>query len=165
MNIDTIKVLDACHEMEKTMAKIYFHYFETFKQHKQLAELWYKTAQEEENHALQFKLALKIKVGLVEGAKIDLYKVMSSLNTVKSILDSVTASPPGPLDALRSAIKLERQLAEFHIDCLAFFEESSHREMFRAMMKADKGHVQLLEKTYQILLDVGKEECPFVAAP
>jgi rubrerythrin len=157
VNTDTIKVLEACHELEKTMAKIYFGYVEVFKEYKPLAAVWHKTALEEENHALQFDLALKIKVGLVESTKVDLFKVMNSLNTVKSVLENILKSPPTPLDALRSAINLERQLAEFHLDCLASFENISHKEMFRAMMQADKDHIKVLEKTYQALLDAGQK--------
>jgi len=160
MNIDTMKILEACHELEKNMAKIYSIFCEEFKQDEELSEMWQKTAREEENHALQFRMALKIKEDLVESAQVDLSRIMNSLEAVKSILKRTRENPPTPLEALRSAINLERQLADFHLDCLASFKNAFHKDMFQAMMKADRDHVETLERAYLILFDAAKQDIP-----
>jgi rubrerythrin len=139
------------------MAKIYFCYFEEFKQYEQLAEIWRKTAQEEENHALQFRMALNVRTGLVESTPVDLFRVANVLNALKALLKRIRESPPTPLEALRSAINLERQLADFHLDCLASFKSDSHKKMFQAMMQADKDHLEVLEKEYLLLFDAARE--------
>lgn len=146
MQASSLTIFETCYEIEKTMAEVYFRFHELYKDDTQIADLWYKTSLEEENHAMQFKLAISMRSELTGEVEVDLVHARQALQRVRDLARQVAAAPPTPVEALSIAVEMERRLAEFHVDCLARFKESSHQEMFRAMMKADREHVETLEQ-------------------
>lgn len=52
-------------------------------------------------------------------------------------------------DALCSAIKLEKQLSCFHVDCAVTFEDEQYRKFFHAMMTCDNAHEARLQEAYE----------------
>jgi rubrerythrin len=146
-NVDIIKVLEICRDVELVSAELYNYFAEIFSEHEELAALWRKTAQEEESHAQQFVLALKMRrEPLVEAVVMAGSRAEHALNIVKSLYDVVRKNKPTMLEALRAAIKLEQGLAPFHMSTVASFVQESHKELFSAMMLADTEHVEALEK-------------------
>ena len=70
---------------------------------------------------------------------------------------------PPPVDALRTAADLERRLAAYHMDSIGVFRRPRLQEMFKAMMAADKHHVETLTAALAKLSpsserDAGSEE-------
>jgi rubrerythrin len=153
---DELVVLDTCEKIELVFAELYHYLANTFADDSEIAELWSRTAADEEHHAYQFALAKKIKIGLVDSLKVDRWKAENTLNIVHSVLKSVQEHPPKLEDALRSAIKLEETLSHFHMDCIAFFNDESSQKMFHAMMAADDGHITRLKDTYNLLIQSKK---------
>jgi hypothetical protein len=47
-------------------------------------------------------------------------------------------------DALQIAVKLEKRLANLHLECIASFSEGSHKKLYRAMMACDNRHLESL---------------------
>ena len=149
---DIQQTLELCEQIEQCNAEIYNHFAKLFADSPDMAALWHKTALEEENHAQQFTLALKLQnLKVVENVTIDRIKADAVLSHVKSIYDNVLAGNPSKLQALTAALKLEEKLAEFHANAVAVFVDESYRNLFTAMMKADKGHVETLQKAYKKL--------------
>ena len=149
---DIQQTLELCEQIEHYNAKIYNHFAKVFADSPDMAALWHKTALEEENHALQFTLALKLRnLKVVEDVAMDRTKADTFLAHVKAVYDGVLAGTPSKFYALVTALNLEEKLAEFHANAVAVFVDESYRNLFTAMMKADKGHIETLQRAYNKL--------------
>jgi len=146
------RVLQTCQNIELSSAELYELFSQLYRDRSTLSRLWTKTALEEHNHAQQFELAWKMKYEPLASVQVDPWKAENALKIVQGILDNVRRTPPTPLDALRSAIKLEQKLAEFHLGYLATFTDEATASLFKAIMAADREHVAALEEAYQELV-------------
>jgi len=150
---EIVRVLEVCRDIELSSAELYKYFAKIFCDHEEMAALWYKTAQEEENHAKQFILAITMRrEQLVESLVIDSGTAESTLNFVRAIYDVVRVNKPSMLEALSSAITLEVNLSKFHMTTAVHFVEKTHRQLFAAMLKADKNHIEALREFHQRLL-------------
>lgn len=147
VNMEIEKFLEVCRNIELVNAELYQYFAEIFSSHPELAALWHKTAQEEENHARQFVLAIKMrKETIVDSFVIDGSKAENTLDIVKSYYNTVKNTPPSMLEALSVAIKIEKGLASFHLVNSVHFVQESHKKLFSAMMAADQEHLEALQK-------------------
>jgi len=142
---DARRALQLCAEMEREMGELYRDLVAAHADDPALARLWTKTANEEDNHAHQFELALRFGE--------DIGKVRVSADTVAALVGVVrdqrrrhAASPPSPADALRAAIDLEDRFAHFHMSTVADFRSPNLRKLFEAMMAADRAHSAALRE-------------------
>lgn len=149
LSVEELRILDTCRDIELVGADIYLYFAGLFADSPPYAALWEKTAMEEKNHAAQFELAMKMKKGLVDSVTLDTWKAENALAVARSIHAAVRQHPPTLEDALRTSIKLELHLSEFHMGCVAVFKEGSFGAMFQAMMDADDKHVKSLKDAYQ----------------
>lgn len=150
---EIVKVLEICRDIELTSAELYEYFAKIFSDHEEMAALWDKTAQEEENHAKQFILAISMRRDqIVDALFIDSSTAENTLSFVKAIYDVVRVNKPSMLEALSSAITLEVNLSKFHMTTAVHFVEKSQRQLFAAMMKADKNHIEALREFHQRLL-------------
>ena len=143
---EVLNVLQGCHDLELLAARIYQRFEDAHKGTPDIAALWHKTAAEEESHAQQIALAMRMRKDLVVGTKADRTKVFEILAFARSVLIEVTAKPPSIAEALRKAIELETRFQTFHLDEVAVFADEGQRALFRAMQAADKAHVGALKK-------------------
>ncbi len=151
---DVLRILEICREIEECIAALYHYYADIFKDAPDISQLWEKTAREEENHANQFTLAITLyRQRVVQAVKTDLHTAETILNKLKSIYETVKQSRPTIADALRSAIKLEEKLEEYHMSSLAHFQDESYKKLFDAMMKNDQGHIVALERAYKKVIE------------
>ncbi len=147
---DVLRILEICREIEECIAELYHYYADIFSDTPDISKLWEKTAREEENHANQFTLAITIyRQGIIQSVNTDLHFAENILDKLKSIYSTVKQSSPTIADALRSAIKLEERLAEYHMSSLAHFQDESYRKLFEAMMKNDQNHIVSLERAFK----------------
>ena len=144
-------MLEKCRDIELLCKELYDYFAELYSDNDNAVHIWRKTAMEEQNHADQFTLALKLRKDLPCTVLTDAAKIESILSSLRIVIAQVKAAPPVLVDALNSAIKLEKHLAEFHIDCVAKFEDESYRKMFNAMMSSDNEHIESLQAEYNKL--------------
>jgi len=144
-------LLEKCREIELLCKELYEYFALIYADNEDAVRLWRKTAMEEQNHADQFTLALKLRKDLPCTVLTDSARVESILSQLRIVIAKVKAEPPSLVDALNSAIKLEKHLSEFHIDCVARFENESYRKMFNAMMSSDNEHIESLQDQYNKL--------------
>ncbi len=147
-----LEILEACRDIENIAEELYRHYAEIFKDNPRIKCMWERTADEEKNHAYQFELAIKLRKGMIEGMNGDSFMVWNTLKFLRSLLDGIKKSKPSLSEALRSAIKFEEQLAQFHLSCMSFFREERYRNMFATVMAGDNEHVKCLQNEYENLL-------------
>ena len=151
MSIPEQILLEKCREIELLCKELYEYFSELYSDNVAAARLWRKTALEEQNHADQFTLALKLRKGLPCIVAVDGARVESILLQLRKVITNIKTNPPKHADALLSAIKLEKYLAEFHLSYVVLFEDSSYKEMFNAMMKSDYEHIGALQEAYDKL--------------
>lgn len=152
-NMEIVKVLEICRDVELANAALYHYFAEIFSSDEELASLWHKTALEEENHAKQFVLGIKMrKEQIVESLSIDGSQAKDMLNFAKSLSAQVRTDPPDKVEALRIAINLEERLAGFHMTTVSGFADNNLKKLFAAMMKTDDHHVEKLHEMHKRLL-------------
>jgi rubrerythrin len=136
--------LEACLRLETIAAETYFALADAHGNDPEISALWRKTAGEEINHAEQFKLALRLREGLVREMRAEEPDVQEALELARAFLERVRTDPPGIVEALKTAVQLEVRFADLHADEAVGFRKGSQRRLFRAMREADDDHVQRL---------------------
>ena len=82
-----------------------------------------------------------------------MYKATTILTKIQNIYVRVQKLPPTLKDALQFSIKMERYLAEYHMDAEATYADKNLESLFSSMMKNDKDHVLMLESAYNELCE------------
>lgn len=159
MTISEQILLEKCREIELLCKELYDYFAELYSGDEAALHLWRKTAMEEQNHADQFTLALKLRKGMSCIVAVESARVESIISQLRTVIAKVKAEPPKYADALNSSIKLEKYLAEFHLSCVVVFEEDSFRSMFNAMMASDQEHIASLQEAYDMV--AGAQEWTF----
>jgi rubrerythrin len=150
--------LSICKDIETTCANIYFYYAEAFADQPEARNLWEKTAFEEKNHANLLKMALQWKDLELTDALYDLPKFRNFMHIVQSTNSIVRKSKPQLLEALRVALQLEKQLQDFHLECVVVFKNKAEEKMFAALISGDKDHIAALERAYESVQRTGTLE-------
>jgi hypothetical protein len=140
---DADHLLEVCRQIEFTLASLYRFLSNLYADIPDIAAVFLKTAHEEENHALQFVHALKLP-NLIAHPRMAVGAEDSLLGEVLDLDAKARRTLPRPLDALRTAVDLERRLAAYHIDTIGVFRNPRLQGMFKAMMAADRDHVEAL---------------------
>jgi rubrerythrin len=148
MSVDMMVLLGKCAEIELKSMELYDLYADCFEHDVDVARMWRKVAREEENHANQFRLAVKMKDGAIDAVIVDPLKVENALKVVQSCIDGVKQACPTLEDALRLAIELEEHLSCLHVDCVVNFRDEQYKRFFHAMMTCDNAHASCLQEAY-----------------
>ncbi len=140
---EVARLFDVCQRIETAHARLYRALAEAHASNPSIAALWRKTADEEEGHAAQFRLAMNYSRS-VQGIAIDVAQAIQMLQTVEATVARLQDHPPTVVVALRIAISMEEAMERLHMDQLVQFENTAHQKLFRAMMSVDHAHVQSL---------------------
>lgn len=143
--LDQLHFLDLCALFELKIGDLYTHFAKLFAEDAELSSLWRKTALEEENHAQQFRMAVRLQGSGIKYVNTDLSKAVANLRKLQAAVEKYIGMTLSPQDALRLAIKLEDQVAVLHMDTIVVFEDPELKRLFEAMMECDKGHVSMLQ--------------------
>jgi len=142
--LDQMGFLSQCAGLELKVADLYHYFEELFAEDVLFSLLWHKTASEEENHAQQFNLGVRLKGIGMESINTNISQAIVYLQNAERYLEKSIGSHPSKEEALTLAIKLEEQLAAFHMSSIVIFEDPELEKMFDAMMKSDEGHISML---------------------
>jgi rubrerythrin len=140
-----LHILEVCCKIEEGCAQLYHYLSLVYKNDPKASALWAKTANEEDNHAEQFRFACRTKGNGIDILKIDIHKADMILSKIQSIYDAVKKAPPTLKDALDIAIRLEQGMADYHMYAVAIFKDENIEHLFKAMMRFDKQHIEMLE--------------------
>jgi rubrerythrin len=140
---DVDHLLEICCRVERTLASLYRFLSVRHRDTPDIAAIWLKTANEEENHARQFEFALKLP-NLIAHTKVDVSAADQLLKDVLELDARLRKTPTLPVDALQAAVEMERRLEGYHVNTIGVFHDPKLQQLFDAMMAADKQHVQVL---------------------
>jgi rubrerythrin len=141
-------LIDTCRRIEGTLASLYTYFEELHRETPEIAAMWRKTAMEEENHMRQFELASKLPSPITE-ANVDVLAADQLLEQLRELDARMRRLAPPPVEALRTAIEVERSLARYHMHTIGSFGDPGTQKMFKAMMAADRGHAEALLQTLE----------------
>lgn len=142
-------VLEVCKAVELACAKLYHHFADLFKDHRENFLLWLNIAMEEENHARLFTLVERLRNdGIIESIQIDAVEAEVSLQYVRSLIKAVKNNPPSHEEALLLAIDLESKLDGFMVENVITFADESYEKLFLPITKADNKHLEALQQAY-----------------
>jgi rubrerythrin len=155
MNTETIALLKNCAAIERESAELYHWFSDLFYENRHAADIWKKTALEEENHESQFVLAEKLLDDMLAIPFQDQSTSGAELEKIRALRREFTAQPPDLVTALEAAILFEEELAEFHMENVLLYSDEEHHKMFEAMMGHDREHAESLKKLLAELTDSG----------
>lgn len=144
--------------IEVLCADLYHFYSELFQDIPDAARLWKKTALEEENHRMQFELALR----LMEEAEFEippdsLKQAFSIQYKLLKLTEHVKLTRPELLTAVTKAVEMEDKLADLHVHSSLKFKDPSIQRLFQALSHDDREHISALQR-FQTILDLPQSE-------
>jgi len=144
--------LEVCMGIEMLCADLYHIYSEIYEDIPEASRLWKKTALEEENHQMQFGLALRLLSGSeFEVPKESLKRAHSIQYKLLELINHVKGTKPELLTAVSKAVEMEEKLADLHVNAALHFKEESMRKLFKSLSKADHCHIADLQRYRTIL--------------
>ncbi|HXE98400.1 MAG TPA: hypothetical protein VN642_18505 [Dongiaceae bacterium] len=143
--LNKIHVLDTCSLIEERCAHIYRHFERRFSDTPDMAALWHKMANDEDNHAAQFKFAA-LHLGY-NNKDVDFKdrKLKAVLDKLDSIHLNVETNLTSLSEAFEIALVIEMGLAERHIESILTYGDYGLSDLFIKMEKYDQGHLELLQ--------------------
>ncbi len=149
--LNKIHSLDTCSLIEEKCAHIYRHFEKMFSNEPHIEALWNKIANDEDNHAAQFKLAsLHLGDDNKDVASVD-KKLIAVLDKLDSIHRAVETNQLSLSEAFEIALVIELDLAERHIESILTYRECGLSDLFLKMEKYDQGHLDILQKAIDSL--------------
>lgn len=142
---------DVCARIEATVAELYYYYGEIHQENDHVAQMWVKTAQEEEGHERQFQLAYKLRKEADFELTADLERARRLYQKLVNLLEHVRKNPPSVKVALEKAIEMEEALAGLHLDCSVRFKDDSINRMFQALRSFDQEHVAAMQRCLTVM--------------
>lgn len=153
LSLDKMFILDQCALIETRCAEVYRYFAKIHAAIPEMEALWNKTADEEDNHAMQFKMLCKLKVESEIKVNADVYSTSAVLKNLTALFEKVNGSTPSPIESLKLAIKLETYLSQYHSNSVTSCSDGDIQNLLNAMMNSDLGHVTMLEKALHKLTD------------
>lgn len=153
--LNKIHALDTCSLIEEKCAHIYRHFERIFSDDPDIEALWHKLANDEENHSAQFKLAALHPVHETKDVEFKDKKLHAVLDKLDSIHRAVETSQLSLSEAFEIALVIELDLAERHIESILTYKDCGLSELFLKMEKYDQGHLELLQKAVDSLVEYG----------
>jgi rubrerythrin len=152
LSIEKMFILDQCALIETKCADMYRYLAQKYASIPELAALWIKTANEEDNHAMQFQILKKTKGRGIIDVAADCSSVSEGLKKVESLFNQIMHSSFSPVEAVQLALKLESYLGRFHSASVTICNDEATQNLLKAMMANDLGHENMLKEMLDKLL-------------
>lgn len=144
--LEILHIMDICIQIEEKCAELYYNFAARFEQIPEVNEFWKQMAIEEENHANEIKMAVRLKGCGIDKLNLNISTVRQLLNNMIEIVKKTEKAPPDLNSALHGALKIEERLTACHITCVADFKDSSMSKLFSKMSSNDEMHALRLKK-------------------
>ncbi len=139
------KYLLLCVEIEETIARIYRQMAKSAKLPSELRTLLQTLANEEDDHAMQLRFALRFPAGTaVIDKPYDRAPAQNLLSRAKELLEKTCRQEFDPRQAIEMGIELEEDFCQAHIGNSMEFRDENLKKMFAALAQDDKIHSQKL---------------------
>lgn len=149
--LNKIHILDTCSVIEERCAHIYRHFERKSSGQPAIEALWHKIANEEDNHAAQFKLAAQNLEHNYKDVSAEDKKLNAFLEKLDSIHRAVETNQLSLSEMFEIALVIEMDLAEHHIRSILTYEKCGLSDLFIKMEKYDQGHLELLQNAVEAL--------------
>jgi rubrerythrin len=150
--MNTYDLLENCIQIERNVGQIYSIFMDQQSSCPEYAQLWEKTAQEENNHEQQFILAKRLACCMKTDTTDSAQPSNELVKKLVALKVRVAEIPLSPSESLRLAIDMEEKLAAFHMSQMHIFSDESTNNLFKSMMNNDNDHLKALKKAFDLLL-------------
>ena len=139
------KYLSLCIEIEETVARTYRQMAKSAKLPNELKTLLQTMAEEEDDHAMQLRFALRFPAGAAMVDKpYDRTAAQNLLNRAKELYKKTCQHECDLNQAIETGIELEEDFCQAHIGNSMEFRDENLKKMFAALAQDDKIHSQKL---------------------
>jgi len=139
--------LNDCCKIELLASRIYQHFAAQIEFPDRLRSTFNLLARDEEDHARQFDLALELPGRLVGNVhRIAWERVAAGLELARSEFHDLHLRRYTPEDALRLALKLEKDFIRIHLDNAVYIPDERIRSLFEGLARADEDHLATLRE-------------------
>lgn len=146
--METVRFLTACAQVEDKAAEIYRAMADAAQAQNdnELAVLWREMADDEENHAHQVRLAMRLSRQNIfaELKSEEKNTPFTMLEHADALLQRVKASTLDEGGMLKVAVELEKHFQTVHTAYFVLFNDPSMKKMFDALARADDKHLMAL---------------------
>ena len=149
--LNCIHALETCSLIEEKCAHIYRHFERMFSHVPHIEALWNKMANEEDNHAAQFKLAAHHLCHDKKDTDFNDKKLIALLDKLDSIHRTVETHQLSLAEVFEVALVIEMDLAERHIESILIYKNCGLSDLFIKMEKYDQAHLEVLQKAVNSL--------------
>lgn len=142
-----VKFLNKCAEIELQAAQIYFVFSANPNCDQTLAKIWGTMARDEENHAAQLRLAMRLPMNeSFEKLKEGIADPDELFQVARQIESRARGSVLSVLEMLKTAVVLEREFRKLHATYVLTFKDPKLLDVFQRLARADEQHVGELQE-------------------
>lgn len=140
--------LNDCCKIELLTSRIYQHFSAQSAFPDLLRSTFADLAQDEEDHARQFDLALELPEGAVGTIhRVAWARVSAGLDLVRAKFQDLHLTSYPAEEALKTALRLEKAFIRMHFDNIVYIEDSRVSALFGSLARADEEHLATLRET------------------
>ena len=141
-----VKFINTCAQIEEMAAKVYHEFSRNSHCDAELAAIWRKMARDEEDHAHQLRLVLRLSANEILDNINDKCPNPDELSTrLEQILKEARQGNQELLDMLKVAVVLEKEFRRVHVAAALVFKDQHLLKMFEMLAAADDVHVEDLQ--------------------
>lgn len=141
-----MKLLKVCHQIELKTGELYKLWSQQDQHPPELLSIWKRLAFEEEQHANEIQLALKLATeNAVNSIRLDEKILTQALDHVNNLIAETKQNPIAEKRALQEAYTIESSLHEAHLIQSIEFADPSMKKLFAALSSGDKSHYETLK--------------------
>ncbi len=136
------KFLDLCAQVEETASLIYLEFASSSQPDKELQSIWQKMARDEQQHAQQLRLAIRLpkNESIQDVLAEDCPEPAELLLRSSEILEDFKEETFSILKMLKAAVELEKDFLKIHATYALTFKTPSLKQTFEALARADQHH-------------------------
>ncbi len=140
-----VKFLSNCVKLEETAALIYHEFVKNQNCDDTLVQIWKDMARDEEDHANQLKLALRLPIKDVFSGIKDQTPDPEELSKIaQALLERAKQPDLSLLDMLKNAVVLEKEFRKVHALYALKFKDPKLASTFERLSRADDEHLEAL---------------------
>jgi rubrerythrin len=143
---EALSTLDACVMIEEACAKMYRYFALLFRNNVKIAQFWAEMAEEEDQHAGEFRRAIAAHGRAPECLDSDNHLIEGIIANLDALMIKMKRQPPLPREAFLTAAIVEHSVEKYHVETGKLLVNAELAGLLSAMAHSSLDHQNLLLK-------------------